>query len=164
MLKHQNTLVATEHSSSRSCCEKDSRRTENGIRRGCEGCQFYKIKINEFRVPREELGNSHITPLDNGVQFPSGTEIFSVRHHVQITLGSHPSSYLKSTRGLFLRGWSSWAMNLTALLHLVPRLRMCGTIPPLTLTYSRRGAWLSAGYFMAWCLLKHRILHGAVLS
>jgi hypothetical protein len=42
------------------------------------------------------------------------------------------------------RGYSGWGANLTAHLHLAPRLRMHGAIPPLL-----------QSAFMAWCSVKH---------
>jgi hypothetical protein len=38
------------HPSSPSSCCEDSKRTENSVRRWCEQCKFYKIKITEFKI------------------------------------------------------------------------------------------------------------------
>jgi len=51
-----------------------------------------------------------------------------------------PTSLLyNGNRGLFSREKSDWGVKLTTLLHLVPRLRMRGAIPPLPNTFSWRG-------------------------
>jgi len=47
-------------------------------------------------------------------------------------------------------------VRLTTYLHLVPRLRMRGAIPPFTT--SVRGVLLRMGYvYMVWYLVKHRV-------
>jgi len=43
-----------------------------------------------------------------------------------------PSLLYSGYRGLLPRGWSGRGAKLTTHLHLVPRLRMSGAIPPLT--------------------------------
>jgi hypothetical protein len=69
------------------------------------------------------------------VRFTAGAGNFSLHHRVQNGSGAHPASYPMGTRGV----------KLTTHLHLVPRSRMCGAIPPLP-QYA----------FMASCLVKHR--------
>lgn len=46
---------------------------------------------------------------------------------------------------LFPLKQSDWGTKLTAHLNLVPRLRMRETIPPLSRTFTWRGAYLTAG-------------------
>jgi hypothetical protein len=81
---------------------------------------------------------------DSGVLFPSGAGNLSLLHSVQTGSGFHPASYPEDTGGFF-PGLKRPGMKLTAHLHLVPRSRKRGAVPPL------------AQYvFMAWCLIKHR--------
>jgi len=47
--------------------------------------------------------------------------------------------------GLLLQGQSGWGMNVTTHLHLAPRSRTHGAIPPLPYTSSRHGVSLSTG-------------------
>jgi hypothetical protein len=63
--------------------------------------------------------------------------IFSLRHLFQAGSGAHPASYPVGTRDL------SPAVKLTIHLHMVPRLRMDGSVFPL-LQY----------ILMTWCVIK----------
>jgi hypothetical protein len=58
--------------------------------------------------------------------------------------GAHPASYPEGTRGCF-PGSKAAGVKLTSHLHLLPRSRMRGAIPPLP-----------RYVFMVWCLVKHR--------
>jgi hypothetical protein len=61
------------------------------------------------------------------------------------------------TRAFFPCGLSGWYVKLTTHLHLVPKLRIRGAIPPFPHVSSWRGAHFSTGYvFVAWYLVKHR--------
>jgi hypothetical protein len=66
----------------------------------------------------------------SGVRFPAGSGNFSLHYRIQNGSEAHPASYPKGTRGV----------KLTTHLHLVPRSRMHGAIPPLPNTSSWRGA------------------------
>jgi hypothetical protein len=79
------------------------------------------------------------------VRFPTGAGNFSLHHRVQKGSGAHTASYPMGTRGSFLGGQSGWGVKLTTRIHLVPRSRMLGAIPPFP-QYA----------FMAWCFVKHR--------
>jgi hypothetical protein len=77
----------------------------------------------------------------NRVRFPAGAGNFSLHHRVQNGSGVHPAN---ECQGLFPWGWSGRGVKLTTHLHLGPRSRMRGSIPPPRYT------------FMTWCLVKHR--------
>jgi hypothetical protein len=64
------------------------------------------------------------------VLFLTGAGTFFLHHLIQISCGAHPASYLIGTGGFFW-GKINWGMKLTTHLHLVPRLRICGAVPPL---------------------------------
>jgi hypothetical protein len=64
---------------------------------------------------------------------------FSLHHRVQNGSGAHSASCPMGTGALSL------GVKLTTHLHLVPRSRVGGAIPPLP-----------QYIFMAWCLVKHR--------
>jgi hypothetical protein len=75
----------------------------------------------------------------NGGSSPGRAGNFSLHHRVQTGSGAHPASYPMGTRDSFPGGWSGRGVNLTTHLHLVPRSRMRGAIPPLQYA------------FMVWC-------------
>jgi hypothetical protein len=77
------------------------------------------------------------------VRLPAGAGNSSLHHRVQNGSGVHLASYSTSTRGSFPSGKAAGAWGWP--LHLVPRSRMRGAIPPLP-----------QYIFMAWCLVKHR--------
>jgi hypothetical protein len=77
------------------------------------------------------------------VRFPAGAGNFSLHHRVQNGSGAHRASYAIGTRGSFPGGEGVGGVKLTIHLHLVPRSRVRGAIPPLPL-YA----------FMVWCSLK----------
>jgi hypothetical protein len=89
---------------------------------------------------------------------PNGVKLFSSPPCPDLFWGN-PSLL---SRGY--RRYSGRGAKLTGHLHLMPMLRMCGAIPPVTHTDSWHGAYLSRGYvFMVWhlvfCsmyLVKHR--------
>jgi len=56
--------------------------------------------------------------------------IFSL-HPVRTSSGSHPASYPNGDRVLLPRVKSNRGMKLTTHLHLLPKLRIRGVIPPL---------------------------------
>jgi hypothetical protein len=62
-------------------------------------------------------------------------------------LGAHTTSYPMCARGSFPRKSSGRVVKLTTHLHLMPRLRMRGAVPPLPHTSSWRGA-LSLPYML----------------
>jgi hypothetical protein len=64
--------------------------------------------------------------LDNRSSIPTGTGNFPLRQRVQTGSGAHPASYPVGAGGNTAGG-----VKLTTRLHLTPRLRMCGAIPPL---------------------------------
>jgi hypothetical protein len=75
------------------------------------------------------------------VWFPEGAGNVSLHHRVQTGSGAHPASYPMSTKGSFPQCKAAGGVKLTTHLHLVPRPRMCGPIPPL-LQYASM-AWYS---------------------
>jgi hypothetical protein len=75
------------------------------------------------------------------VQFPAGTGNFSLHHRVQNGSGAHPASYPTGTR-VFPWEKSGRDVKLTTHLHLVPRPRIRGAIPPLPTTPPWRGTQL----------------------
>jgi hypothetical protein len=73
-----------------------------------------------------------------------GWEFFSSALHPDRLWG--PLSLLSNGfQGPFPWGQSGWGVKLTTHLHLVPRSRIRGAIPPLPNTPSRRGAKLNNG-------------------
>jgi len=64
---------------------------------------------------------------------------FSLHHRVQTVSGSHSNGY----QGLFSWGYIGRGVKLTTHLHVMPRSRMYGLIPPLPQYAS-----------MAWCLVE----------
>jgi hypothetical protein len=68
---------------------------------------------------------------------------FSLHHCVQTGSWAHLSSYPVGTRGPFPAGKAARMLKLTTHLHLVPKSRMHGAIPPLP-QYA----------FTAWCSVK----------
>jgi hypothetical protein len=76
----------------------------------------------------------------SGVRVPAGAGNFSLHHRVQTGSGTHAASCPMSTWGSFAGGKAAGAWNPTTQLHLVPRSRMRGTIPPFPSTLSWRGA------------------------
>jgi hypothetical protein len=81
----------------------------------------------------------------SGVQFPAVAENISRHHSVQIGSGTHPAFYPMGARGSFPGDKSSGGVQLTTHLHLVPRSRMRGAIPPLAQYASKCGAQLNTG-------------------
>jgi hypothetical protein len=75
----------------------------------------------------------------SGVRVPVEAGNFPLHHRIQTGSGAHPASYPMGTRGSFLGGKAAGACTLTTHLHIVPRSRMRGAIPPLQYA------------FMAWC-------------
>jgi hypothetical protein len=77
------------------------------------------------------------------VRFPAGLGIFVFAIVSRMALGAHPASYpmgvVDSFAGGKVAGVWSWP------LHLLPKSRMRGAIPPPP-----------QYVFMAWCLVKHR--------
>jgi hypothetical protein len=65
------------------------------------------------------------------VQFPDGARDLCLLHSFQT--GSEPTQSLSSGNGESLSGGGErgWFVKLTTHLHLVPRLIMHGTVPPL---------------------------------
>jgi hypothetical protein len=83
-----------------------------------------------------------------GVWFPVGEE-FLLHYCVQTGSGVHSASYSKGSEEFFPQRWSGWGVKLTTLVHLEPRLRMCGAI----LVYY--GDQLITDVSMAWRLISH---------
>jgi hypothetical protein len=75
--------------------------------------------------------------LENLCSVPDGDRIFSLHHLVQPAL--EPIQSFPRVPGLFPLRKSSRGVKLTTHLHVVPSLRMHGTIPPLYIS-SWRGA------------------------
>jgi hypothetical protein len=97
--------------------------------------------MTELRAGRPRLG------AWQGQEFPF------LHHRVQTGSGAHPFSYPLCAGGP--RGQSVRAVKVTTHLHLLPSLRMRGSIPPLSLWL--HGVVLSTRYvFMAGYLVKHR--------
>jgi len=97
----------------------------------------------------------YATGRATGLQFPAGAmmKFYSLRHQVQTASWANPTSYPMSTGSSIPWGKAAGGVKLTTYLHLVPRLRMRGALPPLP------------KYVMRWCLIKKEIrLHGVVLS
>jgi len=65
------------------------------------------------------------------VRFLAGTRYFSVLPYTQTSTGAHLASYSTGTVRSFSWPYSSHGMRLTAHIHLLPRLKICGAIPPL---------------------------------
>jgi len=63
--------------------------------------------------------------------FLTGVGAFTPCHPVQIGSGVRPAFHPMGTEGPFPRIKAGGGMRLTTHLHLVPRLRMHGAIPPL---------------------------------
>jgi hypothetical protein len=77
------------------------------------------------------------------IRFPAGSGNFSLHHRVQNGSGAHPASCPVGTRGYPWRLSGRRGVKLTTNLHLVPRSRIRGAVPPL-----------SHYAFMAWCSVK----------
>jgi hypothetical protein len=60
---------------------------------------------------------------------PARARRFSLLRNVQTSSGAHPASYSKVT-GLLSRGKSGMDGKFATHLHLIPRLRISGPIPP----------------------------------
>jgi hypothetical protein len=78
------------------------------------------------------------------VRSPAGAGNFSLHHRVQNGPGGPSSLLSNGYQGLFPWGQNGREVKPTTHLHLVPRSRIRGAIPPLP-QYA----------FMAWCLVKH---------
>jgi hypothetical protein len=76
------------------------------------------------------------------VRFPAGIGNFS-HHRVQTGSGAQSTSCPVGTRGSFPGGLSGRGVKLTTHIHLVPKSRMRGAVPPL-----------SRYAFVAWCSVK----------
>jgi hypothetical protein len=80
------------------------------------------------------------------VRFPAGARNFSLHHRLQNGSGPPPlQPPTQCVTGALSVGESGWGVKLTTHLHLVPKSRMSGAIPPLPQLV-----------FMMWCLVKHR--------
>jgi hypothetical protein len=78
----------------------------------------------------------------SGFRVSAGAPYFSLLHHVQTGSGAHPASYPMDTRGSFPGDKTAKAWIWPTHLHLVPRSRTFGAMPPLPNTSSRRGVQL----------------------
>jgi hypothetical protein len=80
-----------------------------------------------------------------GVRFPTGSEIllFTTMSRPKLESTQSPTQRLPRGGGVFSLEYSCRGVKLTTQHHLVPRLGMCGAIPPLPYTVSWRGAYLS---------------------
>jgi hypothetical protein len=67
-----------------------------------------------------------------------GEERVSVSHRIHFRSSTHPSAY-KMDKSLLFSAVKRWAFE-SSLLHLVPKLRIHGAVPPLPLTYLFREA------------------------
>jgi hypothetical protein len=66
------------------------------------------------------------------VRVPAGAGNFSLHHRVQTGSGAHPASYPVGTRGFSPGSKAAGGVKLITHLHLMPRSRMRGAIPPLS--------------------------------
>jgi len=64
--------------------------------------------------------------MDDWDLIPSRRRDFFLHYNVHTGSGAHSTFH-------WVLGWNSWIVKLTAHLHLVPRLRICGVLPPLSL-------------------------------
>jgi hypothetical protein len=106
-------------------------------------CVFFSLRVTYRRAVIAQSVHWLGYGLDHRgsrVRFPAGAGNFSFHHRVQTGSGAHPAFYPIGTGGSFPGG-----VKLTTYLHLVPRSRMRGAIPPLP-----------QYVFMAWCLVKRR--------
>jgi hypothetical protein len=119
-------------------------------------CFLSRHSLNGVMVQYSDWASCWMT----GVRFSSGIGNFTPRHRVKTGSGADTASYLMCTGGLFPLGYCGRSLKLIIhlhLIHLVPKLRMHGAIPPFPNMSSWRGAGLSTGYiFMTWYLIKHR--------
>jgi hypothetical protein len=107
--------------------------------------------LGHFKRHRRERGGAEIAQwyraglraMWSGVWVPARAGNFSLHHRVQTGSGAQPASYPMGTRGSFSGGRNGRGVKLTTHLHLVPRSRMRGAIPPLP-----------QSAFMVWCLVK----------
>jgi hypothetical protein len=82
----------------------------------------------------------------SGVRVPAGGGNFSLHHRVQTCSGAHQAFYSMGNRSSFPGDKTAGVVKLTTYLHLVPRSRMGGAIPPITQYAS-----------IAWCSVKAQI-------
>jgi hypothetical protein len=68
---------------------------------------------------------------DRGVRVPVRAGNFSLHHRVQNCSWTHPASYPMGTTDSFPKAILAEGVKLTTHLHLVPKKRMHGAIPPL---------------------------------
>jgi hypothetical protein len=66
-----------------------------------------------------------------GVRVRAGARNFSPHHRTQTGSGAHPASYTMGTRDSFHGCKAAGVVKLTTHLHLMPRSRVRGSIPPL---------------------------------
>jgi hypothetical protein len=92
-------------------------------------CTFLSTDI--LRLRTESYGLD-----DQGYDFRQGLGIFPFT----TVSGAYSASYSMGTRGSFAGSKAAGDVKLTTHLHLVPRSRMCGAIPPL-----------NQDAFLAWC-------------
>jgi len=97
---------------------------------------FYGSKLIKICTESSEQ-NIWTCDRETGVRFPAVTGIFRFRVH--IVFGSHLPPSLLSTGDSFNGGKVAGGVKLTTHLHLAPRLRIRGVIPPLSHTSSWRG-------------------------
>ena len=105
---------------------------------------------------------SELSTGQSAFGLPAGARDFSFLWNIQSGCGSHPAFYSVGTGGLFLWGYSSWGLELTAHLPLVLRLEMSGAVLVLT-TYPHGADWgncaevrdewscTCADYIPTWC-------------
>jgi hypothetical protein len=103
---------------------------------------YFEVLHQNYQSPDSSLGVALGYGLDDRcsrIRFPARPGNFSLHHRVQTGSGAHLASYPMGT-GAFSLWQSGRDVKLTTHLHLVPRSRMRGAIPPLPNTSSWRGA------------------------
>jgi hypothetical protein len=107
----------------------------------CSSCMYVCMNVDTHKHTGAGIAqwcSARLRAGWSGIRVPAGGGNFSL-HRVQTSSGAHPASYPMGTRGSFP------GMKLTTHIHLVPRSRLRGAIPPLP-HYA----------FMAWCSVKAR--------
>lgn len=105
-----------------------------------------------------------MTRLWTGVQFLAGTmNEFCLCHHAKTSSKANQTPHHMGTGGVFPK--SKAAGREVNHLHLVPTLRMLGTIPLLTHTPTWRGAYRveSCSYYNSFCNLVNIYISSSIL-
>jgi hypothetical protein len=105
-------------------------------------CNINWLCFHRFSFQLWDGGSSVsiVTRLRVGHWFPAEVVNYSHRRRFHTGTGAHPASYSTDIGGLFPQRCNSRSVKLITLLHLVLKSRMCGALPLLSHTSSRRGA------------------------